>query len=79
MANQVAARLAGDDYQHLLAWGHLVELLLPGSRLRKVTVEGLYSNSLILLEPAPGVELGTYGLQDRPYTKPALNRLQENY
>jgi hypothetical protein len=39
MANQVAARLAGDDYQHLIAWGYLLELLLPGSRLREVTVE----------------------------------------
>jgi hypothetical protein len=39
MANQVAARLAGDDYQHLMAWGHLLELLLPGHRLHEVKVE----------------------------------------
>lgn len=39
MANQVAARLAGDDYQHLLAWLQLLELLMPGSQVRSVTVE----------------------------------------
>lgn len=39
MANQVAARLAGDDYQHLMGWWHLLELLLPKSHLRSVTIE----------------------------------------
>jgi len=39
MANQVAARLAGDDYQHLFAWFQLLELLMPGRGLRTVTVE----------------------------------------
>jgi len=39
MANQVAARLAGDDYQHLVAWDHLLELLIPSRRVRWVTVE----------------------------------------
>ncbi len=27
MANQVAARLSGDDYQHLYAWQFVLELL----------------------------------------------------
>lgn len=39
MANQVAARLAGDDYQHLIGWGYLLELLMPGRLLRHVTIE----------------------------------------
>lgn len=39
MANQVAARLAGDDYQHLVAWEHLLELLMPVRRVRWVTIE----------------------------------------
>lgn len=39
MANQVAARLAGDDYQHLLAWLQLLELLMPSSQVLSVTVE----------------------------------------
>lgn len=39
MANQVAARLAGDDYQHLYAWGELLKLLISSCRLRSVTVE----------------------------------------
>ncbi|MGA8810702.1 MAG: hypothetical protein WB973_22745, partial [Thermoanaerobaculia bacterium] len=39
MANQVAARLAGDDYQHLLAWLRMLELLMPNSQVRSVAVE----------------------------------------
>lgn len=39
MANQVAARLAGDDYQHLMGWWYLLELLLPKSCLRSVIIE----------------------------------------
>lgn len=39
MANQVAARLAGDDYQHLFGWWYLLELLLPSRRLGSVTIE----------------------------------------
>jgi hypothetical protein len=39
MATQVTARLAGDAYQHLLAWFHLLDLLRPGTRLQSVTVE----------------------------------------
>jgi hypothetical protein len=39
MANQVAARLAGDDYQHLLAWLQILELRMPGSLVRSVIVE----------------------------------------
>src|SRR5712692_4006267 len=39
MARQVAARLAGDDYQHLFAWMHVLELLMPKRRVAKVVVE----------------------------------------
>src|SRR3954451_18188434 len=39
MANQSGARLAGDDYQHLLSWLYLLELKLRGSRLKVVKVE----------------------------------------
>jgi hypothetical protein len=39
MANQVAARLAGDDYQHLLAWERILRLLMPRHRVESVTVE----------------------------------------
>ncbi|HYH05609.1 MAG TPA: SAVED domain-containing protein [Thermoanaerobaculia bacterium] len=39
MANQVAARLAGDDYQHLLAWERILRILMPSHRVETVTVE----------------------------------------
>ncbi len=39
MANQVAARLSGDDYQHLLAWHHVLELLMPRKQVASVCVE----------------------------------------
>ncbi|MBA2679925.1 MAG: hypothetical protein H0U76_16200 [Ktedonobacteraceae bacterium] len=34
MANQVAARLQGDDYQHLYAWQFVLELLMPKKNVR---------------------------------------------
>jgi len=39
MANQVAARLAGDDYQHLLAWLRMLDLSMPNSQVQSVAVE----------------------------------------
>lgn len=39
MANQVAARLQGDDYQHLYAWYQILCLGLPGGDVHKVEVE----------------------------------------
>ena len=39
MANQVAARLKGDDYQHLYSWFHVLELLMPQRQVAKVIVE----------------------------------------
>lgn len=33
------ARIAGDDYQHLIAWWYLLELLLRGRLIRHVSVE----------------------------------------
>jgi hypothetical protein len=39
MANAVAARLKGDDYQHLFAWLHALELLMPQRCVVKVIVE----------------------------------------
>lgn len=39
MANQVAARLKGDDYQHLYAWWWLLALLIPREKVIEVVVE----------------------------------------
>ena len=39
MANAVAARLMGDDYQHLLAWLYAQELLMPHRAVKAVIVE----------------------------------------
>lgn len=39
MTSPSGVRLQGDDYQHLLAWWHLLAMLLPGSHVRQVTVE----------------------------------------
>lgn len=55
MANQVAARLAGDDYQHLIAWLHLLELLMPRGVV-SVTVEDAEAGSVddVTVLHAPG-------------------------
>lgn len=45
MANQVAARLHGDDYQHLTAWLHVLELMRPRCKVRLVTIEDEKSGS----------------------------------
>jgi hypothetical protein len=39
MANAVAARLKGDDYQHLFAWLQALELLMPQQQVATVIVE----------------------------------------
>lgn len=39
MANQVAARLAGDEYQHLTSWLHVLDLKRPRRNVREVTIE----------------------------------------
>jgi hypothetical protein len=39
MANQVAARLAGDDYQHLYSWWHALELLDLHAGVKEVWIE----------------------------------------
>lgn len=46
MANQVAARLSGDDYQHLLGWQAALELLMPKRRVSCVTVEDALAGSV---------------------------------
>ncbi|HEU4325354.1 MAG TPA: SAVED domain-containing protein [Roseiflexaceae bacterium] len=46
MANQVAARLSGDDYQHLYAWQFALELLMPRRAVRHVTVEDALAGSV---------------------------------
>lgn len=46
MANQVAARLCGDDYQHLYAWQCALELKQPNSKVRLVTVEDAFAGSV---------------------------------
>ena len=39
MAGASGVRLAGDDYQHLIAWWYLLELMLPWRRLESVAIE----------------------------------------
>jgi hypothetical protein len=39
VANQVAAILSGEDYQHLFAWQFILELLMPSHKVRSVKVE----------------------------------------
>jgi hypothetical protein len=46
MANQVAARLKGDDYQHLYAWQFILELLIPKKKVRRVTIEDAIAGSM---------------------------------
>jgi hypothetical protein len=46
MANQVAARLKGDDYQHLYAWQFVLELLMPSKRVQCVTIEDALAGSV---------------------------------
>jgi hypothetical protein len=46
MANQVAARLKGDDYQHLYAWQFVLELLMPKEKVRRVTIEDALAGSM---------------------------------
>lgn len=46
MANQVAARLSGDDYQHLYAWQFVLELKMPSKKVHQVTVEDALAGSV---------------------------------
>src|SRR4051794_18960655 len=46
MANQVAARLSGDDYQHLYAWQYVLELLMPKKQVLRVTIEDALAGSV---------------------------------
>lgn len=46
MANQSAARLMGDDYQHLYAWYLTLELLRPSQKVQWVTVEDSTAESV---------------------------------
>jgi hypothetical protein len=39
MANQVVARLLGDDYQHLFSWHQVLELLRPATTVESVRLE----------------------------------------
>ncbi len=39
MANQVRARLGGDDYQHLFSWHHILGLLRPKTTIRSIRLE----------------------------------------
>ncbi|MEK6281731.1 MAG: SAVED domain-containing protein [Acidobacteriota bacterium] len=46
MANQVAARLSGDDYQHLFGWHAALELLMSRRHVWRVTVEDSLAGSV---------------------------------
>lgn len=45
MANQVASRLGGDDYQHLFTWLQVLTLKMPRENVRIVTVEDEHAGS----------------------------------
>lgn len=57
MANQVAARLKGDDYQHLYAWRHALGLLKPQAELVEVGIEDTHAGSCddVTLHYAPEI------------------------
>lgn len=46
MANQVAARLSGDDYQHLYAWQFVLDLKIPRQAVSTVTIEDALAGSV---------------------------------
>ena len=46
MGNQAAARLSGDDYQHLYTWWLSLELLMPSHKVRRMTVEDAHAGSM---------------------------------
>lgn len=46
MANQVAARLSGDDYQHLYAWQFVLELKIISKNVRQVGLEDALGGSV---------------------------------
>ncbi len=46
MANQVAARLSGDDYQHLYAWQFVLDLKIPRQAVSAVTIEDALAGSV---------------------------------
>jgi len=46
MANQVQARLNGDDYQHLYSWQFVLELKIPRKKVRLVTLEDALAGSV---------------------------------
>ena len=46
MANQVAARLSGDDYQHLFGWLAALELIMPKRSVWRITVEDSLAGSV---------------------------------
>ncbi len=56
MANQVAARLAGDDYQHLFGWHEALNLLRSKSRVWRITVEDALAGSVddVTIQHEPG-------------------------
>lgn len=58
MANQVAARLQGDDYQHLFAWWHALGLYIPHLHLAEVWIEderaGSFDDVTLHHTPASG-------------------------
>lgn len=46
MANQTAARLSGDDYQHLYAWQYVLDLKMPRQAVSSVTIEDALAGSV---------------------------------
>jgi SMODS-associated and fused to various effectors sensor domain len=58
MAEQVKARLSGDDYQHLLSWRYALLLKRPSAQVERVTIEDNDAGSFddITVEYEPGTK-----------------------
>jgi hypothetical protein len=56
MANQVGARLSGDDYQHLYSWQFVLKLKMPRKKVRLVTIEDALAGSVddVTVQHEPG-------------------------
>jgi hypothetical protein len=71
MANQVAARLKGDDYQHLYSWYLALDLLRPGSQVARVVIENekAWSADDVTLEHTAESGLPDYFYQIKQHSK----------
>lgn len=71
MANQVAARLKGDDFQHLYSWYLALDLFRPGSQVVSVIVENdrAWSADDVTLHHSPESGLPDHFYQIKQHVK----------